>query len=230
MMPEEITKDKNPSTYLKSTKQYFDEALFRETLTKYKETLIIRDGKIASRNEELERSLVKQVEKIVNAIIIVYKYYLFEDYEDLKQHALNACFTNFLKFDPAKGTAFNYFSIISKISLLNLTQRKQKHRNHLNVDDQIDLPAKEILNYDLFFEDMENTLFGIVDENFVGTKRTRYVRIISVIIDYLRKTKRFVGKSDLYAWGRSFGIKNNLIREFICDMAKFNKELFEGLQ
>lgn len=229
MMPEEITA-KNPNTYLKSAKQYFSEALFRETLTKYKETLIIRDGKIASRNEELERSLVKQIEKIVNAIIIVYRYYLFEEYEDLKQHALNACFSNFMKFDPAKGTAFNYFSIISKISLLNLTQRKQKHRNHLNVDDQVDLPAKEILNYDLFFEEMENTLFGIVDENFVGAKRTRYVRIISVIMDYLKKTKRFVGKSDLYAWGRSFGLKNNLIREFITDMVKFNRELFEGLE
>jgi hypothetical protein len=214
---------------LKTAKQYFDETLFRETLTKYKETLIIRDGKIASRNEELERSLVKQIEKIVNAIIIVYRYYLFEDYEDLKQHALNACFTNFLKFDPAKGTAFNYFSIISKISLLNLTQRKQKHRNHKDIDEEVGLEAKEPLNYDLFFDELENTLFGIVDENFVGTKRTRYVRIISVILDYLRKTKRFVGKSDLYAWGRSFGLKNNLIREFITDMSRYNSEIFEGL-
>jgi hypothetical protein len=222
-MPEEISKD------LKTAKEYFSEALFRETLVKYKETLIIRDGKICSRDTVLERSLVRQVEKIVNAIIIVYRYYLFEDYEDLKQHALNACFSNFMKFDPAKGTAFNYFSIISKISLLNLTQRKQKHRNHKDIDEEVGLEAKEPLNYDLFFSELENTLFALVDENFVGTKRTRYVRIVSVIMDYLKKTKRFVGKSDLYSWGRAYGLKNNLLREFINDIARFNNEIFEGL-
>jgi len=215
---------------LKVARKYFDETLFRQTLEDYKKSLIFRDGKVASKNEKLEYSLVKQVEKIVNAIIIVYRYYIFEDYEDLKQHALNACFSNFLKFDPTKGTAFNYYSIISKISLLNYTDRKQKHRNHKNIDDQIDLEAREILNYDLFFDELENTLFGVIDEEFIGTKRKNYVRICSVILDYLRKTKKFVGKSDLYAWGRSLGIKNQSIRSFVSDMAKFGSEVFESFK
>ena len=215
---------------LKEAKKYFDETFFRQTLTDYKKSLVYRDDKIVIKDEKLELSLVKQVEKIVNAIIIVYRYYIFEDYEDLKQHALNACFTNFLKFDPTKGTAFNYYSIIAKISLLNYTDRKQKHRNHKNIDEQLDLEAREILNYDLFFDELENTLFAIIDENFIGTKRKKYVKIASVILDYLRKTKKFVGKSDLYAWGRSLGIKNNEIRDFVNDIANFNKELFEGMR
>lgn len=215
---------------LKKAKKYFDETFFRETLEEYKKSLVYRDSKVVMKDEKLEYSLVKQVEKIVNAIIIVYRYYIFEDYEDLRQHALNACFTNFLKFNPSKGTAFNYYSIISKISLLNYTDRKQKHRNHKNIDDQIDLEAKEGLNYELFFDELENTLFGIIDENFLGTKRKKYVKIASVILDYLRKTKKFVGKSDLYAWGRSLGIKNNEIREFVNDMRNFNKELFEDIK
>jgi hypothetical protein len=215
---------------LKKAKKYFDETIFRQTLEGYKKSLVYRDSKVVIKDEKLEYSLVKQVEKIVNAIIIVYRYYIFEDYEDLRQHALNACFSNFLKFDPSKGTAFNYYSIISKISLLNYTDRKQKHRNHKNIDDQIDLEAKETLNYDLFFDELENTLFAIVDENFIGTKRKKYVKIASVILDYLRKTKKFVGKSDLYAWGRSLGIKNNEIRDFVNDMGNFNKELFEGIK
>ena len=215
---------------LKTTRKYFDEEHFKTTLEEYKKSLVFRDNKVVSKDEKLEYDLVKQVEKIVNAIIIVYRYYIFEDYEDLKQHALSACFTNFLKFDPSKGTAFNYYSIISKICLLNYTERKQKHRNHKNIDEQLDLEAKEIMNYDLFFDELEDTLFGIVDERFIGSKRTRYIKIASIILDYLRKTKKFVGKSDLYAWGRSLGVKNNLIREFVNDMSKYNSEIFEGIK
>lgn len=110
---------------LKTTRKYFNEEHFRQTLEAYKKSLLFRDDKIVSKDEKLEYDLVKQVEKIVNAIIIVYRYYIFEDYEDLKQHALNACFSNFLKFNPEKGTAFNYYSIIAKISLLNYTDRKK---------------------------------------------------------------------------------------------------------
>jgi hypothetical protein len=215
---------------LKSTRKYFDEEKFRKTLLDYKNSLVFRDGKVVIKDEKLEYDLVKQVEKIVNAIIIVYRYYIFEDYDDLKQHALSACYSNFLKFDPSKGTAFNYYSIISKISLLNYTDRKQKHRNHKNIDDELDLEAKETMNYDLFFDELENTLFGVIDENFIGTKRTRYIKIASIILDYLRKTKKFVGKSDLYAWGRSLGVKNNQIREFVNDLSRYNSDIFEGIR
>ena len=102
---------------LKKTRKYFDEGVFRKTLEEYKKTLVFRDKLVVSKNDKLETSLILQIEKIVNAIIIVYRYYIFEDYDDLKQHALNAYYTNFLKFTPDKGSAFNYFSIISKISL-----------------------------------------------------------------------------------------------------------------
>jgi hypothetical protein len=226
----EDTPEKPNGEILKTTRKYFDEDLFRKTLEEYKKTLVFRDKAIVSKNDKLETNLVLQVEKIVNAIIIVYRYYIFEDYDDLKQHALNACYTNFLKFDPTKGTAFNYYSIIAKISLLNYTDRKQKHRNHQNIDECLDLECKEDLNYDLCFDNLESTLFGIVDTNYLGSKRKRYIQIVSIIMDYLRKTKKFVGKSDLYAWGRSYGIKNNMIRDFINDMSKYNNDIFEGIK
>lgn len=227
---DEIATPQKTEEILKTTRKYFDEDHFRSVLADYKKSLVFRDEKVVSKDEKLEYDLVKQVEKIVNAIIIVYRYYIFEDYEDLRQHALNACFMNFLKFDPTKGTAFNYYSIISKISLLNYTDRKQKHRNHKNIDDQVDLEAREDLNYDLFFDDLEDTLFAIIDEHYLGSKRKRYVKIASIILDYLRKTKKFVGKSDLYAWGRSLGMKNNQIREFINDIGCYTNELFDGVK
>jgi len=214
-------------------RNYFDEENFRKMLYEYQEvTEVGEDGKtIIKTDKVLQEKMVKEIEKIVNAIIMVYRYYIFEDYDDLKQHALHACFTNFMKFTPEKGTAFNYYSIISKISLLNYTDRKKKHRNHQNIEDfTFVLEHREEPNYELFFDEVEDTLFGIIDENFIGKKRTEFVKIASVIIDYLRKTKKFVSKSDLYAWGRSLGIKNNQIREFVKEMGVYRAEIFEGIE
>lgn len=207
-------------------KNYFNEEEFQEKLKEYQRTAVVRDGVAIQKNEKIEAYLVIEVSKIVNAIIMVYRYYIFEDYEDLKQHALQACYTNFLKFNPHKGTCFNYFSLISKMSLLNYTSRRQRHRNHSDIEDQVHLNASKEVNYDMFFEDLEATLFNIIDENYIGEQRKKYVKVASLIIDYLRKTKKFVSKSDLYSWVRSFGIKNNVVREFVKEMRVHSPRIF----
>jgi len=210
----------------KKKSNYFNEEEFQKNLREYQNSAIVRDGVTVQKNEKIEAYLVKEVEKIVNAIIMVYRYYIFEDYEDLRQHALQACYTNFLKFNPNKGTCFNYFSLISKMSLLNYTSRRKKHRNHSNIEEQIDLNARKEINYDMFFEDLESTLFNIIDENYIGEQRKKYNKVASLIIDYLRKTNKFVSKSDLYSWIRSFGIKNNVVREFVKEMGQHNTKIF----
>jgi hypothetical protein len=136
-----------------------------------------------------------------------------------------------MKFNPEKGTAFNFFSIIAKISLLNYTDRKKKHRNHQDIADyNMTLESREEVNYELFFDNLEDTLFGIIDENYVGKKREEYTKIASVMLDYLRKTKMFVSKSDMYSWGRSMAVKNNQIREFVGAMREYSAEIFEGVK
>jgi len=215
---------------IKKTKDYFDEAKFRVMLEEYQKTTIINENKVVVEcNRALEEKLVKEIEKIVVAIIIIYRYYIFEDYEDLKQHALNACYTNFMKFTPDKGTAFNYFSIISKISLLNYTDRKKKHRNHQNIDECLELENKEETNIEMVLDNLEYSLFSIIDENYIGKKREEYTKMASIIIDYLKKTKKFVSKSDLYLWGRSLGAKNSQIREFIKEMNLFRVDIYNGV-
>ena len=228
MQQHKTMEDAKP-TNIKKTKDYFNEVEFQKMLFEYQKTTVIRDGIPIIKNEVLEERITKEVTKIVNAIIIVYRYYIFEDYEDLLQHALQACFTNFLKFTPSKGTAFNYFSIISKISLLNYTDRRKRHRNHQNIEDQIHLEGNYNVDYDVIFSNLEHILFGIIDENYVGNKRKKYIRILSLIIDYLNKTKKFISKSDLYGWCRSYGIKNVEVREFINEVKKFNTEIFSAI-
>ena len=169
---------------------YFNEEDFQNLLRDYQKTAIVYNGVVINKNERVERQLVDQVQKIVMAIINQYHYHLFEDVEDLRQEGLKACFTNFIKFTPDKGTAFNYFSIIVKIHLLNYTDRRKKHRNLSDVDECLEIESQKELNYDLFFENLEVTLFRIIDENFVGTKRKKYIRIASIIIGYLKKSKK----------------------------------------
>lgn len=207
-------------------KNYFNEEEFQEKLKEYQRTAVVREGVAVQKDEKIEAYLVNEVGKIVNAIIMVYRYYIFEDYEDLKQHALQACYTNFLKFNPNKGTCFNYFSLISKMSLLNYTSRRQRHRNHSDIEDQVHLNASKEVNYDMFFEDLEATLFNIIDENYIGEQRKKYNKVASLIIEYLRNTRKFVSKSDLYSWIRSFGIKNNIVREFVKEMSQYNTKIF----
>lgn len=195
-------------------------------LLEYQKTSIKRDGIVIQKDTLLEGKIVKEVMKIVNAIIVVYRYYIFEDSDDLMQHGMKACYENFMKFDPHKGTAFNFFSIIAKISLLNYTDRRQKHRNHQDIADQITLESPQYANYDMLFDELEDTLFGILDENYIGNKRKKYVKIASLILDYLRKTRKFVSKSDLYSWCRSYGIKNTEVREFVKAMSEYNTDIF----
>jgi len=209
----------------KEKKMYFDEANFQKLLQEYQKTAIIYNGIIIKKDEKIERELVEQVQKIVIAIINQYRYNIFEDVDDLKQEGLKACFTNFIKFTPDKGTAFNYFSIIVKIHLLNYTDRRKRHRNLSNIDEQFDIESKKELNYDLFFENLEVTLFKIIDENYVGTKRKKYIKIVAILINYLKKSKVYISKSDMYSWLRSYGFKSGETREFIKAMSNFYSDL-----
>ena len=211
---------------ISKAKNYFNEAEFCALLSKYQQSIKIEDGTIIEKNIEIETDLTKRVEKIVKAIIMIYRYYIFEDYEDLMQHAMHACFKNFVKFDPTKGTAFNYFSIIAKISLLNYTTRRKKHRELHDIADYIDLEAKEQVNYSLFFDNLEGLLFDIINRNYVGKIRKQYIKITTVLVDYLRKTKVFISKTDLYSWTRSYGIKNAEVRQYVAEMNKYNDKIF----
>ncbi len=214
----------------KKKNYYYDEAKVQAMLEEYQKTHIVTGNRLVYKDVKLERQIVNEVEKIVDAIIMNYRYYAFEPYDDLKQHALMSCFTNFLKFTKEKGTSFNFFSLISKISLLNYTTRKKKHRNHQNVDDQIGLMSRKEFNFSVFIEDLEDTLFRIVDENFLGTKRTKYNKIAALLVDYLHKTEKFISKSDLYSWCRSYGVKNSDVREFVKEIGKYHEILAEGVR
>lgn len=141
-----------------------------------------------------------------------------------------SCYTNFAKFNTSKGSAFNFFTKISRISLLNYTSRRKKHRVHSDIEKQEHLMGKSYQNKHFFFDNLEISLFKIIDENFIGNRRKKYVMISSLILDYMRRTEKFISKSDLYSWMRSYGIKNNEVREFVRSVGKYNEKIFDVLE
>jgi hypothetical protein len=186
----------------------------------------MRDGKVVKKDSVIENQITTEVMKIVNAVINKWHYYIFEDYDDLLQHGMMNCYKNYVKFTPGKGSAFNFFTKIARISLLNYTTRKKKHRQSTDINEHHYLEASLQQNKEFFFDNLEDILFKLIDENYVGNIRTKYIRIASLMLDYLRKTKKFIGKSDMYSWFRSYGIKNSEVREFIKSINAYNEDIF----
>jgi hypothetical protein len=199
-------------------KYYFDEQEAQELIQKYKETTTVVNGTVISKNEKIENDLMVMIKKIVIAIINNYRYYIYEDYEDLLQAGLEACYKGILRYDPIKATSFNYFSLITKMHLYNYTTRRRKHRGHLDIEEQVDIEGTEEVNFNVELENLDNSLKYKIDRKFVRNKRRKYLKISVILIDYLEKSKRIINKSDLYAWCRSYGIKQADIREFFSEI------------
>jgi len=210
---------------------YFDEEKVTKLLVQYQQSAVKElneDGLevVVWKDVVVEELIMIEVIKIVKAIIQVYKYYIFENYDDCLQHGSMSCYTNFMKWTKEKGTAFNFFSIISKRSLLNYTDRRKRHRNHNDIADQIDLSDNKNLNFDLYLEEIKDTLIDIINRHYVGKKRTRFISISLILVDYLGKTKKFVSKTDFYSWARSYGMRSIDIREFMKAIRDNGAELF----
>jgi len=179
----------------------------------------------------LENKITIEIQKLVKAIIYIYGYHRFEPFEDLIQAGMLACFPNYLKFNEKNGTAFNFFSLIAKRSLLNYTTRKKKHREVQSIEEKVNIRSPKYVNdIEFFVEDMERTLTAIVNENFLGKKRKKFVIIVAIICDYLKKNKKYIGKSDLYKFAGGYGMRSLDMREFIKDMKMFYPSICDLLE
>ena len=213
------------------SKNYFDEEKVTRWIVEYQNTAIKEigeDGKIIVtwKDKELEEKIMKEVMKIVKAVIQIYRYYVFEPYDDVFQHGSMSCYQNLMKWTKDKGTAFNYFSIIAKRSLLNYTDRRKKHRNHIDIETRLDLQDTQKNNFDFYLETLRDNLIDIINSNYVGKRRKNFIEITLILADYLYKTKKFVSKTDFYSWGRSYGKRSVDIREYMKAMRKHNEDLY----
>jgi len=70
-----------------------------------------------------------QIQLLVRGVINTHKIYRWwNDVDELVQEGMVAVYTSLRRFNPEKGTAFNYLSIVAKQHLKNWTQQKNKKK------------------------------------------------------------------------------------------------------
>lgn len=222
----EIPKNKN---------MYFDEELVKDLIInqyqpyleyefneKGKKVCISRDRA----SKEVEKQIMGNLLLIAKAIVNKYRYWRFEPYEDLWAESLKAMWYYLPNFTPDKGSAFDLFSIICKRHLLNYTLKNYKHRITSNVDEHFDLQSNNGVNYNIFFDNLEKTFLTIIDENYIGEKRKKYIELTSILMEYLVKNEKVVGKNDLLSAFKEYGYKSTEYKKFIEDMMQYKDEFY----
>lgn len=214
---------------------YFDEELVSNLILEYQKHLeygLNEKGKrvCTSRKnapKDVEKQIMANLLLIANAIINKYKFWMFEPVEDLQMESLKAMFAYLPNFVPGKGTAFNLFSIICKDDLRNYTLKNYKHRITEDIEVHYDISAPKELNYDLFFDSLEAEFLEIINHNYVGNKRKKYIELTSILMEYLDKNKKIVGRNDLMSSFKEYGYKTTDYKKFIEDISKYKKEFYQ---
>lgn len=103
-------------------KQYFDNAAVTKSIREYQKTL--RKG---TDDLSIMHKHTDELQNLVRGVINTHKIYRWwPDVDELIQEGMLAIFSSFRRFNPKKGTAFNYLSIVAKQHLKNWTQDKNK--------------------------------------------------------------------------------------------------------
>lgn len=217
-------------------KNYYDEEYVDGMLLEYQsivETEIDSKGKKivvnkTPRVEYLENEITKEVLKIVKAVIFLYRYdRYFIEYDELEALGIMACFQNYLKWDSQYGSSFNFFSLIVKKCLYGVTTRNSKKREKIvYLEDLGDaVHSARFPNIEQFVSDLKDALIDIIDSNFLGKKRKKYLIISNVICDYITKTQAYISKTDMYKFCGNYALRASDIRAFINDMKKFYSDI-----
>lgn len=216
-------------------KNYFDEELVKDLIVNKYQPFIVYGTDDKGKRIAIDRSKApKDIEKqimgnlllIANAIINKYRYWRFEPLDDLQAEALSAMWKYLPNYVPNKGSTFDLFSLICKRHLLNYTFKNYRHRITTDVDLCFDISSQEEVNYDLFFENLEQTFLHIINHNYIGDQRTKYIEFTSILMEYLDKNKKIVGKNDLLAAFKEYGYKSTDFKKFIDEMSKYKEEFY----
>lgn len=222
---------------LKTNKKgmYFDEELVKGLIIeKYQPFLdyeINSKGKKVCVNrsrasKEVEMEIMANLYLIANAIINKYRYWRFEPIEDLQAEALKAMWYYLPNFVPGKGSTFDLFSIICKRHLLNFTLKNYKHRITGDIEVCYDVSSKPETNYSIFFDSLEKCLLEIINRHYIGKKRKKYIELSSILLEYIVKNKKIIGKNDLLSTFKEYGYKSAEYKKFIEDVSKYKEEIY----
>lgn len=223
-----------------ANKFYYDEKYVDDMILEYQSIVETEEDekghKVAinktPRVEFLENAIMEEVYKLIKAVIYLYRYDRYMEYDDIEAIGAHACFSNLLKFNPQYGSSFNFFSLIVKKCLYGTTTRNSKKRKKIvYIEDLGDVIHSSIpADVDRLADNLNSTLTDIIDSNFIGKKRQKYKQIADVICDYIRKTKAYISKTDMYRFCGNYSFRASDVREFIHAIREYNPEIFSLIE
>ncbi len=201
---------------------YFNNPNVQNLIFQYKAAQLEEaENENAPSAQPLKDEILSHVKNIVNGIIFTHKFTAFEPYDDLMQEAMLACIVALERFNPEKGTAFNYFSLVAKKSLTYYTLRNRRNRNNYNIDDfSFYLHNQQELT-DLDIE----TLIEQLRTYFIESKYKKLQALNDILEKYLKQKRRF-NKRDFFKFSKSYGFSQNLIRKYLKIVCENKEEVY----
>jgi len=195
---------------------YFDNAMVQALILKYRET--------NETNDKLKEAILKELDKIVFAIINKYHFYYYYEYEDLVQQGRIACMDSLKRFDmnkvkQKKKSVFSYFSLVVKRNLRFFTINKNRKLYKENKTD-----FSYLAESDKFIQHNEYNKFIIFDD-LIKTfknkfkKKQRMYNLVVLLDKYVKKISDIHYKQkDFIAYCKSYGYTAEYIKKFLDEI------------
>ena len=166
------------------------------------------------------KKIMDQTCKVINGVIFRAQYHKREKYDTCFQIAVEACIKALPRFDPTKGTAFNYLSLTAKRSIIYYLIKKNK-KKALSLEYEylgdINLKLKNLLHQEektlrnLEIENLTDTVLNLIYEK---NQHESLANVAKELREYLFYNQGKYEKKDFFRWAKSSGISANLLRKF----------------
>jgi len=186
---------------------------------------------IINESKNMLEMIMVQTMKVIKGVIFRAQYHKKENYDICFQIAVEACMKALSRFDPIKGTAFNYLSLTAKRSIIYYLIKKNKKKvlsleyeymgdDNLKLKNLIKQEEKTLRNLEI--ENIIETILNFIDEE---NQHQSLVNVTNELKEYLFYNQGKYDKKDFFKWAKADGISANLLRKF----TKFLKEHKETL-
>jgi hypothetical protein len=207
---------------------YYDETENSNYILEYQKSLVFDDeGRMVSCDRALEAKIVENITKICNGVINRKKRWIFVNHDELLQETVKECYRYIPKYNPESGRSFSLFCKIADMHSLAYTMKDRNNRECTDVDEEFEIENHKEINYNIFFDDMEDTLEKIIDENFLKENRRKYKEMAVIMMKYIRENQGITQKNDMSAFFRGEGKKISEFKDFINAITPYKHLLYE---
>ena len=168
--------------------------------------------------DHLTSKFFKHADKIITAIIFVYKFTNYAEFDDLMQEARIALLTaiNKNQFDQTKGSLFNFVSMVTSRNLINFTK---KNTRYLKKNFPVDLDTIFNNNSLTYVQDFEkelmlDDLLKILLFYFEG--KEKFEELSYLLIEFYRthRSTKFI-KKHFVAFAKAYNYSPSIINTFL---------------